>query len=96
MTRGKRKQGPKPGKVVRVPPDVWSVLNAECNENESISAMLRRLIPIVKKRTLYVLPGATFKSAAEARGAAVMQAAKSGKKTIPLNEIEPIPVREIS
>jgi hypothetical protein len=82
------KTPPKPGKVVRVPADVWKILQAVRRPRESVAALLKRLMR-PDTDTMYVLPESmmVFRTEAEAKGKAivmsVMQSRKSGKKSPP-------------
>lgn len=89
----------KPGKVIRVSPEVWRVLSREKEGRETVDKLIRRLIGLAPKkrktiRTYFILPESRIicETAAEARGIAIVRHAKSGKK-IPIEK--PIEVREV-
>lgn len=97
----KKKQGPKPGRVVRIDPDVQKLVDSLKKPNESVVACIRRLIGLAPKkggskpREFFILPdsGLVAPTLEEARGLAVMTAVKTkkGKKQIE----KPIKVRVI-
>ena len=77
----------KPGKVVRVPEDVWSVLQTLRRPRESVASMLKRLLR-AESELFYMLPESMliFRSEAEARGKAIVISVMSkrrGQKSVP-------------
>lgn len=74
MTAKKRK--PKPGKVVRLTPDLVARVVAERREGETIPSVLRRLLDLTGELR-YVLPSDLHETVADAKGAAVLRAVRS-------------------
>lgn len=76
----------KPGKVLRVDPMIYKVLASKKGPKETWSAVLRRLLGLPSRKGVapkkhFVLPSALIESLPEAKGRAVLEAAK--KKTKP-------------
>lgn len=96
----KRKQRPKRGHVIRLSPKAWSLVEKKKRSRETIAAVVERLLGLTAEGassalSFYILPesGVVLKarSLAEAKGAAVLLAAKR-KRT----EVErPVEVRVI-
>lgn len=84
--RAKRKQKPKAGRVVRLTPDLVTIVNTEQEPGETIPDVIRRLFGL-KGEVRYVLPYDLHETAADARGQAVL---RGERKSIP----RPIPVRK--
>jgi predicted CopG family antitoxin len=78
----------KPGKVVRVPEDVWEVLQSVRKPRESVAKLLKRLMKD-DAEIMYMLPESmmVFRTEAEAKGKAIVMAVvksrKAGKKSPP-------------
>lgn len=86
----------KPGKVIRVDPVTWKVLQGERSAGESTTACVRRLLGLPARKTKkveaeYVLPSDVYPTIEDARGAAVLRKVRSRSKEIE----EPIPVRKV-
>lgn len=88
MSEGK-KQKTKPGKVVRLNPDLALIVELERLPGETISATVRRLLG-VSAEVRYVLPSDLFEDPADARGASVLRAVRSGS---PRKIEQPVKVR---
>lgn len=71
----------KPGKVIRLTPDLAKLVLSSQLEGESIPDVLRRLLNLTGEVS-YVLPSDLHSSAEEARGAAVLRAVKMKEKRI--------------
>lgn len=76
----------KPGKVLRVDPLIYKMLSAKKGPKETWSSVIRRLLGLPSRKgeqpkKHYVLPSSLSESLPEARGRAVIEAAK--KKTKP-------------
>lgn len=95
----KRKVNLDTGKPVRLSNAVLNLLNRHLRETESYDSLLRRILGLSDRRgtpqpreVFWVLPTAlkVRRSAAEARGDAVLEAAKNGKRKAeaPLKVIE--------
>lgn len=95
-TKKKRKQGIKPGKVVRINPTTLKIVSSEMKNEEPIVSVIERLVKAATKRgkTYYVLPkaGVVCESLADAKGKAILA---SVLKKEPVIE-EPVIVREIT
>jgi len=78
MSEGK-KQKPKPGRVVRLNPDLALIIELERLPGETISATVRRLLG-VSAEVRYVLPSDLYEDPADARGASVLRSVRSGSK----------------
>lgn len=76
---GKSKQKPKKGRVVRLTPDLVTIVTMEQQAGETIPDVIRRLLGLTGE-IRYVLPSDTYMSLADARGAAVSRAVRSKKK----------------
>ena len=92
----------KPGKVIRVDPTIWNHIQDKRKPRESISALLRRCLGLPSKKgdktegeVFYILPESKVvcRTLAEAKGEAILQAIKAGKKK-PTEK--PIEVRVVS
>lgn len=86
-TKPKRKQKPKAGKVVRLEPTVWRFFEKKRHKDETVSALVRRLIgpplsPDQEVKTYYILPEAKLvcETLEEARGAAVLHSVRMKRK----------------
>lgn len=92
----------KPGKVIRIDPSIWDFVQSKRRGEETISSVLRRLLGLSRRRgwsrrtedpetkSFFVLPSELSRTAAEARGRAVMLSVRSKSKPE-----KPIEVREI-
>jgi hypothetical protein len=78
----------KPGKVVRLTPDLVTLVMTERKLGESIPSVIRRLLNLTGE-VRYVLPSDLHESIADAKGTAVLRAVRSKSKGIE----RPIPVR---
>jgi len=73
----------KPGKVVRVSPELWKLICTERTEGESVDSVLRRVIGIdATIEEFFVVPSDLCKSPAEARGHAVIKAVRTRNKDL--------------
>ncbi len=79
---------PKKGKVIRITPDLQTIVEMEKKKNETIPEVLRRLLGL-KGEVRYVLPSDIYETPEDARGIAVMRAVKAKNKKIE----KPLPVR---
>lgn len=85
-----RKQKPKKGKVVRLTPDLVTIITEEHQEGETVPETIRRLLGLTGE-VRYVLPSDIHESIEDARGAAVIRAVRSKIKRTE----RPIPVRRV-
>lgn len=105
MSSLKRKQGPKPGKVIRISEQAWKFLNEktppDLSTREAVDHLIHSLIDLStyveatnRAKSFFILPESRVvcSSVEEARGEAIMRAVKRGKKQ-PLEE--PLEVREV-
>lgn len=90
-TKKKRKQRPKKGKVIRLTPGAWSLIEKKKKSRETIAATVERLLGlsssgVADNFSYYILPesGIVIKarSLAEAKGTAVLLAAKRKRSEI--------------
>lgn len=88
MTKKKRKS--KPGRVVRLSPDLVTIVNEEWREGDTIPKVLKRLLGLTGD-VRYVLPSDLHESAEDARGAAVIRAVRRKQKRTE----RPVPVRRV-
>lgn len=96
-TKKKRKQAPKPGKVVRINPNTLKIVSSEMKEGEPMVAAIERLVKaahVKKGKTYYILPesGVVCDSLPEAKGKAIIAAVLKKKKKIET----PVAVKEIT
>lgn len=70
---------PKKGKVIRLTPDLVTLVVENRRKNETIPAVIRRLLDI-KGEIRYVLPSDIYETVEDARGVAVLRAVKSKMK----------------
>lgn len=99
--KAKRKQGPKKGRVIRVSPDAWKIVEKSRKSEERIVMTVDRLIlgGLKKGKRYFILPDSGIvltncRSLAEARGAAVLHSVrKFGRGKVKEAE-EPIAVFE--
>ena len=73
----------KPGRVVRLTPDLVKLVAENQTEGESIPSVIRRLLGIVGD-IHYVLPSDLHDYVADARGIAIIRAIRSKKPERPL------------
>lgn len=90
MAEKKKQQKPKPGRVVRLTPDLVTIIAEEQEPGETIPEVIRRLLGLEGK-VRYVLPSDIYESVVDARGVAVLKAVNSKTKKIE----RPIPVRPL-
>lgn len=102
-TKEKKKQGPKPGKVIRVDKEAWSLLARKKRPNETISALIRRVLGIPPRknptgrivRRFFILPESRVildcSTIEEARGRALLHFLRKGEEP----SEKPIEVREV-
>lgn len=104
MMETKRKWPKKPGKVIRVSPLVWKTLQGSRRRKESVDSAMRRLLglpgrksPTQELREFFALPAAQIirERVEDARGIAVILAARMKKAGKPAAIEEPIRVREV-
>ena len=85
QAKSPRKQKTKPGKVVRLNPQTWKLVEWERHEGETIDATVRRLLCIPPKdaKSYFFLPKSRVicETKAEARGLATIMHVRNGKKT---------------
>jgi len=87
----KRKQKPKKGKVVRLTPDLASLILEERMPDETIPEVIRRLLNPADGIS-YVLPSDLYPTIEDARGAAVIRkVVRKEEKTE-----RPVPVKKIA
>jgi hypothetical protein len=86
-----RKRKPKKGKVIRITPDLVTIITLEQREGETIPEVMRRLLGIEGAEVRYVLPSDIYENVVDARGVAVLRAVNAGKRT----SEKPIPVRPV-
>lgn len=96
--QAKKKKADKPGKVIRIDATVWEFLSAKMRGKETMSAILRRLLGLprrktgeIEARTFYALPSDLCSSPAEARGRAIQTAVRSKIKPETPIEVKMIP-----
>lgn len=87
---GKKKQKPKKGRVVRLNPDLITIISEEQKDEETVSDTVRRLLGLTGEIN-YVLPSDIHRSVEDARGAAVLRAVRAKQKKAE----RPIPVRPV-
>lgn len=88
MRMAKAKQ--KKGKVVRLTPDLVTIITMERQEGETIPSVIRRLLGLTGS-VRYVLPSDIYENVVDARGVAVLKAVNARTKKIE----QPIPVRPV-
>lgn len=86
----KKKRKPKPGRVVRLTPDLVRLVTENQEEGETVPAVIRRLLGLTGD-LIYVLPSDIHETVADARGEAVLRAVRRKQKKIE----RPIPVRKV-
>lgn len=79
---------PKKGRVIRINPDLVSIIEAEREGEEPVSETLRRLLGL-KGDVKYVLPSDIHETVEDARGRAILKALRSRRPE------RPIPVRPL-
>ncbi len=79
----------KKGRVIRITPDLVELIAKEQKKDESIPAVIKRLLKLDDGPYEWVLPSALYTRIEEARGAAVVRAVKEKTKKIE----KPIAVR---
>lgn len=84
----KRKQKPKKGKVVRLSPDLVTIITEERRGKEPVHETIKRLLGL-SGEVRYVLPSDLHESVEDARGVAVLRAVREKAK----KRERPIPVR---
>ncbi len=72
---GRKRQKPKKGRVIRLTPDLVTIVAAEQERGEKIPDVLRRLLGL-KGEVRYVLPSDVHETVEEARGEAVIRAVR--------------------
>jgi len=87
---GKKKQKPKKGRVVRLNPDLITIISEEQKDEETVSDTVRRLLGLTGEIN-YVLPSDIHRSVEDARGAAVLRAVRAKQKKAE----RPVPVRPV-
>lgn len=85
-----KKTKPKPGKVVRLTPDLVRLVSEAQGEGETIPSVIRRLLGLTGD-LIYVLPSDIHETVADAKGEAVIRAVRRKQKKIE----RPVPVRRI-
>lgn len=85
-----KKAKPKAGKVVRLTPDLVTIITMERHEGETIPSVIRRLLGLTGS-VRYVLPSDIYENVVDARGVAVLKAVNARTKKIE----QPIPVRPV-
>lgn len=86
----KPKQKKKPGKVIRLTPDLVSIVEAEHEEGETYPETIRRLLGLTGE-VRYVLPSDIYESVEDARGVAIIKAVKQKVKKTE----RPVAVRKV-
>lgn len=86
----KKKRGVKKGRVVRLTPDLVTIIAAEQEPGETIPSVIRRLLGLEGK-VRYVLPSDIYENVVDARGVAVLKAVNAKQRKIE----QPIPVRPV-
>jgi hypothetical protein len=86
----KKPKKPKPGKVIRITPDLVTIIATEQKNGETIPAVIRRLLGLTGS-VRYVLPSDIFESVVDARGVAVLRAVNAKTRKIEA----PVPVRAL-
>lgn len=89
-TPPKKKSRPKKGKVIRLTPDLVTIIVEERTPGETYPEVIRRLLGL-KGDVRYVLPSDIHETVADAKGAAVVRAVRKRQKKIE----RPIPVRKV-
>jgi len=78
-----RKQKPKKGRVVRIDPELATLLELSKENGETVSETFHRLLSdTLDFHQFFVLPSDLFLSASEARGEAIVRSVKGTRRTI--------------
>lgn len=85
-----KKQKPKKGRVVRLTPDLVTIIAEEKEPGETIPAVIRRLLGLTGE-VRYVLPSDLHETVEDARGAAVVRAVRRKLKRTE----RPVSVRKV-
>lgn len=88
MIDNKPKQKKKAGRVVRLTPDLVSLVAKNQREGETIPAVIKRLLGL-SGRINYVLPSDLHETVEDARGVAIVRAVRRNIKRAE----RPVPVR---
>lgn len=75
-TKVKPKRKPKKGRVVRLTPDLVTIIAEEQEDGETIPEVIRRLLGLTGS-VRYVLPSDIYDSIEDARGVAVVRAVRA-------------------
>lgn len=86
----KKAKKPKKGKVVRLTPDLVTIIAEEQQKGETIPEVIRRLLGLTGE-VRYVLPSDIYVNVVDARGVAVLKAVNSRTRKIEA----PVPVRTV-
>jgi hypothetical protein len=84
----KRIQKKKPGRVIRITPDLAKLISAEQKKGETIPAVIKRLLSL-NAEVRYALPSDLHETVADAKGYATLKAVRSKSR----EPERPIPVR---
>lgn len=71
---------PKPGKVVRLTPDLVRLIEENRTPKETLPQVIRRLLGLGEKG-IFALPSDLFESLEDARGEAILRAVREKRKT---------------
>lgn len=85
-----KQKKPKPGKVVRLTPDLVTIIASEQQKGETIPSVIRRLLGLTGT-VRYVLPSDIYENVVDARGVAVLRAVNAKTRKIET----PLPVRPV-
>jgi hypothetical protein len=89
QSKGKR-QKKKAGRVVRLTPDLVTIIVSEQGEGETIPNVIRRLLGLTGS-VRYVLPSDIYENVVDARGVAVLRAVNAHSRKVE----KPVPVRPV-
>lgn len=81
-TSTERVRKKKPGRVVRLTPDLVRLVDLNRRKGETLPSVLRRLFLREEGNILYALPSDLYESVEDARGAAILKAIKVGSAEI--------------
>ena len=84
-------QKKKPGRVVRLTPDLVTIIAEEQEPGETIPSVIRRLLGLTGENVRYVLPSDIYENVVDARGVAVLRAVNAKLKKVE----KPVPVRKL-
>lgn len=85
-----KKPKPKKGRVVRLTPDLVTIIASEQQKGETIPSVIRRLLGLTGT-VRYVLPSDIYENVVDARGVAVLRAVNAKTRKIET----PLPVRPV-